>query len=275
MALSALFLLKEKWNYSAIFTGLGTLTKMFPVLVSPIIFLAPKSWKERWNVAAFGLGIAILVSLPFIIFAFDGFMIFLEFYLLGKQPSAEIAEQYSITGQRGMSLWRFLALVGFVVPTNILHASFFVAIIVCWIAVWKRKIDFYSGFTLCILAIFILYSKVHYGYHLMALMILIPWSLHDSKRIWSLLIISIFGRYVHLAWMGRLDYGSDWLYLLASFIMWSYWVWWAITIIKQPNLKKQWEEKFDHREMSLTCFQIVIVSLLVSIFQGIAKAVTW
>ena len=275
IALTILFLVKEKWGWAAASTSLGTMTKMFPALISPLVFLAPNNWKERAKVAGYGFGIALLISLPFLIFAFDGFRLFLEFYLFGKQPPAELAAPFTITGQRGMSLWRFLAVVGYVVPTNVLHISFFTVIIACWVAVWKKKFDSYSGITLCILAIFIFYSKVHYGYHMMALVVLIPWSLHDSKRIWSLLVVATFGRYVHLAWIGRLDFQSDWLFLFCSFLMWAYWVWWAVTIIRQPDFNKHWSGELDTRKAGLACIHVAIAGIIISVIQGVIKAFTW
>jgi hypothetical protein len=275
IALTILFLAKEKWGWAAASVSLGTMTKMFPAIISPLVFLAPDGWKERAKVAVYGFGIALLISLPFLIFAFDGFRLFVEFYLLGKQPSTELANPRPITVQRGMSFWRFLAVAGLVVPTSALHLSFFAAIIACWVAVWKKKIDVYSGITLCILAIFILYSKVHYGYHTMVLVVLIPWSLHDSRRMWSLLMASIFGRYVHLAWRSRLDFHSDWMFLLASFLMWLYWVWWAWQILRQPDFKHHWEGELDHRKAAQTCVQVVIVAFMIAIIQGLIKAFTW
>ena len=275
IALTLFFLVKEKWGWAAASASLGTMTKMFPALISPLVFLAPDGWKERAKVAVYGFGIALLISLPFLIFAFDGFRLFVEFYLLGKQPPTELAPPMTITGQRGMSLWRFLAVVGLVVPTSALHLSFFAAIIACWVAVWKKKLDVYSGITLCILAIFILYSKVHYGYHMMALVVLIPWSMHDSRRMWSLLVVATFGRYVHLAWIGRLDFRLDWLFLFASFLMWSYWVWWAWQILRQPDFKHHWEGELDHKKAAQTCVQVVIVAFMIAIIQGLIKAFTW
>ena len=272
IALTLLFLVKEKWGLAAACASFGTLTKMFPALISPLVFLAPDDWKDRAKVAAYGFGIALLISLPFLILAFDGFSLFLEFYLLGKQPPEELAAPVTILEQRGMSFWRFLALVGFVVPTSVLHLSFFATIIACWVAVWKNKLDVYSGSTLCILAIFILYSKVHYGYHLMALVLLIPWSLHDTKRMWSLLAVATFGRYIHLAWRGRVDFFSDWVHLCASFLLWSYWVWWAWQILRQPDFKHHWEAELDRKKTATTCVQIVLVSFTLSIIQGFIKA---
>jgi hypothetical protein len=92
---------------------------------------------------------------------------------------------------------------------------------------------------------------------------------------WSLLMASIFGRYVHLAWRSRLDFHSDWMFLLASFLMWSYWVWWAWQILRQPDFKHHWEGELDHRKAAQTCVQVVIVAFMIAIIQGLIKAFTW
>ena len=78
-----------------------------------IDFFWAKDVKSKLKVVGFGLGSALLISLPFILFAQEGFQ-FIEFYLLGRQPtsSTQSFEEVSLITQRGMSFWKFLAVMG-------------------------------------------------------------------------------------------------------------------------------------------------------------------
>jgi len=274
ICLAMAFLLREKWYWAASMLGAGTMTKLFPALCSPLAVIAPNNWNERIRAGLIGFGIALLISLPFLILANDGFIQFVEFYVLGKQPpsSDQVSNVVSIADQRGMSLWRFLAVEDIIVPTSLLHSLLFIAIITIWIFAGLKKIDVMSAFTLCILSIFIFYSKLHYGYHMMLMVVLIPWALHSSWRMLGLLGASMLGRTIHLAWVGRLDSSNDILNIIYAFILWCYWIYWAWLIIKNPRFKDHCEKQKENPTMLATCGWIIITSVIISIHKGITKA---
>ena len=64
------------------------------------------------------------------------------------------------------------------VPSSFLHMIFVFALLMTWVSAFMKKIEIIPAFVLCILWVFIFYSKVHYGYHMMIFSLLIPWALH-------------------------------------------------------------------------------------------------
>jgi hypothetical protein len=249
-------IIKKLWYKAALFAGIGTMTKLFPALVAPLIFFDSNDWKTRFRIVGLGIGSAFLICLPFLIFAGDEFIPFLEFYLLGKEPVGITGLEEDIAIARGMSMWAFLARVNLVVPTGLLHGLFILSIIGIWTMVGKGNLDSIRGFSLCILAIFILYSKLHYGYHLMLLVALIPWSMHDYRRILGLFMAALVARIVHLEWRDYLNLpGGELIPLLLAIGLWLYWIWWARVLINGPSFSEQWSEEASAKGM-----KVVLVS---------------
>ena len=243
-----LLIMKRLWQKAALFAGIGTMTKLFPALISPIIFFAADGRKEKLKVISTGFGIAIFICMPFLFLAGDDFIPFLEFYLLGKEPVELTGLEEDITIARGMSVWAYLSGIGLVVPTILLHGTFILSILAIWFFVWKEEVDVIKGFTLCILSIFVLYSKLHYGYHLMLLVALIPWSMHDYRRIMGLFIAALAARIVHLGWRGYLDLPGGYLLpLLLSIGLWVYWIWWVVVLLKGKRFDAQWKRDCDQK----------------------------
>lgn len=273
LALSMLFLSRKRWYLAAASLGLGTVTKLFPAVCSPFAVLGPDNWKSRCFAGSIGLGIAFLVSLPFLMYAYSDFTQFLEFYLFGIQPDSDTQLSYrvSLTEQRGMSFWRFLGETIYFVPSLVLHLAMLVSLIVMWGAVHQRKLPIPAAFSLSILSIFIFYSKIHYGYHLMALMVLIPWALHDGKRIWGLFGISFFAALVHLAWRDSLFTENSWVHLAFAFITWLYWIYWAKIILQHPDFT-QLNEGHSQESILIACGWIVILCMVSSLQVGIVSA---
>lgn len=257
-------MLKKLWYKAALFAGVGTMTKLFPALVAPLIFFASNDWKTRFKIVGIGIGIALLICLPFLIFAGDDFIPFLEFYLLGKEPVGITGLEEDIAIARGMSMWAFLARVGLVVPTGLLHGLFILSIIGIWAMVGKGHLDSIRGFSLCILSIFILYSKLHYGYHLMLLVALIPWSMHDHRRILGLFLAALIARIVHLEWRDYLGLpGGELIPLLLAIGLWLYWIWWARILIKGPKFPEQWSRDVSQKGMKYVLVSSVLFFCLI------------
>ena len=260
LALSFLFLTRKRWYLAATAFGLGTMTKLFPALCAPLAFAAPDKWKTRVGVVTIGLSIGLAVSLPFLILAYGDFIQFLEFYLFGVQPTSDNQTFASLTQieQRGMSYWRFFGETILFVPSKLLHAIFVLALLSTWYGAFTKRLEINAAFTLCILWIFIFYSKIHYGYHMMALLVLIPYAIHDSRKLWSLIGISFFGQIVHKAWRGGLFTENDWVHLFLASILWFYWIYWARFVIKNQEYR-QLEDNTSIQRTLITCGWIVIV----------------
>ena len=272
LALSLLFLTRERWYLAAAAFGLGTMTKLFPALCAPLAFTAPDNWKVRTTVVTIGFSIGLAVSLPFLILAYGEFMQFLEFYLFGVQPqsSSQSFASFSPIEQRGMSFWRYLGETIVFVPSKILHGIFVIALLSTWYSAFTDRLNLNAAFTLCILWIFIFYSKIHYGYHMMALLVLIPYAIHDRLKLWSLVGISFLGRIVHLAWRDGLFTDNDWIHLFFAVIMWFYWIYWAVFVIKNQEYRKTEDDSSVH-QIIIASSWIVVVCFAYTLHIGMKK----
>ena len=275
LLLAFLFLARLMWLSAAVVFGLGTMTKLFPALCAPLAFFGPKGIQTKLKVVCFGLGSALLISLPFILFAQEGFFQFIEFYLLGRQPtsSAQAFEEVSLITQRGMSFWKFLAVMGLVIPTGLLHGMLLISVVGIWAAVMKEKLDIQTGFLLCILSIFVFYSKIHFGYHLMILGLLIPHSYQNLSRLWSLFFVSLMAMIVHVAWRGYIPSIPNWLIFFLSLCIWVYWISWSVLLVKESNQSSENRPIQVNEDRHQSTFWMMGLSLCISVLLGLNKLV--
>ncbi|MFL2984981.1 MAG: glycosyltransferase 87 family protein [Candidatus Poseidoniaceae archaeon] len=272
LALSLLFLIRKRWYLAASAFGLGTMTKLFPAICAPLAAATPEKWKTRIGVIAIGLSIGLAISLPFLILAYSEFMQFLEFYLFGTQPvsTSQSFTSFSQIEQRGMSFWRYLGETIIFVPSKLLHAIFVLILVTTWYGALTKRLNVNAAFTLCILWIFIFYSKIHFGYHMMALLVLIPYALHDSRKLWSLVAVSFLARIVHLAWRDSLFTDNDWAHLLFASILWFYWIYWARFVIKNQEYRRL-EDNTSIKRVLIASSWIVVLCLAYTTQIGISK----
>ena len=78
------------------------------------------------------------------------------------------------------------------------------------------------------------YSKLHFGYHLMILGLLIPHSYRNLVRLWSLFFVSIIAMVVHYSWRGYIPSVPNWLIFLLSFAYGSM-ISWSVLLMKERN----------------------------------------
>lgn len=235
LLLAFLFMMRKSWYKASAVFGFGALTKLFPALCAPLAAVGPKIWKKRIIAAAIGLGIGVVVTLPYLLYATEEFLQFLNFYLTGQQPTSngQMSEIVSDIEQRGMSFWRFLGEYVVYIPSLYLHTVFIVMIVGTWIAALMEKIEILPAFTLCILWIFIFYSKIHYGYHLMIFSLLIPWALPYPKQLAGLAGMSFFLIFIHRMWReNSILNGPAAMQMTLASLMWAFWIYWAVVILK-------------------------------------------
>ena len=238
LLLAFLFMMRKSWYKASVVFGFGAMTKVFPALCAPLAALGPTTWKGRIAVATIGLGIGVLVTLPFLVYATDEFLQFLNFYLTGKQPASgtQLSETVSNIDQRGMSFWRFLGEYVVYIPSTYLHVVFVSFIALTWVAALMKKVEMIPAFTLCILWIFIFYSKIHYGYHLMIFSLLLPWALPYPKRLASLGGLGFFLIFIHRMWRNTSIFNTIGPVQMAfASVMWVFWIYWAAIIVRNRN----------------------------------------
>ena len=222
---------------------------------------------------AIGLGVGILVTLPFLLNATDEFLQFLNFYLTGQQPGSgeQLAETVSDVEQRGMSFWRFFGEYIYFVPSSYLHLIFVLALFMTWIAALLEKIDVVHAFVLCILWVFIFYSKVHYGYHLMIFSLLIPYALPHPKQLAGLGFAGFFMIAVHRIWRDTSIIQNSVMHILFATVMWFYWISWSIIIIKNRQKKLSTTESCNRSTLlvvswfTVLCF-VYYIAYIIRIF---------
>ena len=272
LALSLLFLTRKRWYLAASTFGLGTMTKLFPAICAPLAFTSPEQWKTRFVVVAIGLSIGLAVSLPFLILAYSEFMQFLEFYLFGTQPQStnQSFTSFSKIEQRGMSFWRYVGETIIFIPSKLLHGIFVLVLFATWFGALTKRLNVHAAFTLCILWIFIFYSKIHFGYHMMALLVLIPYAMHDSRKLWSLVAVSFLARIVHRAWRDNLFTDNDWAHLFFAAILWFYWIYWAKFVIKNQEYRRL-EDKNSIQRVLITSTWIALLCLASTTQIGLSK----
>ena len=105
----------------------------------------------------------------------------------------------------------------------------------------------------------------------MALLVLIPWALHDGRRMWGLFGISFIAGVVHLAWRDNLFTDNSWVHLAFAFLVWVYWIYWAKIILKNPDFTQQKEAR-SQESVLVACGWIVLLSLVYSLQVGIISA---
>ena len=272
LALSFLFLTRKRWYLAATAFGLGTMTKLFPALCAPLAFTEPDTWKTRLTVATIGLSIGLVISLPFLILATSEFIQFLEFYLFGVQPqsTSQSFVSFSPIEQRGMSFWRYLGETIVFVPSKLLHGIFVLALLSTWYGAFTKRLNVNAAFTLCILWIFIFYSKIHYGYHMMALLVLIPYAIHDTRKLWSLIGVSFLARIVHLAWRDSLFTDNDWVHLFLGSLLWMYWIYWAQFVMRNQEYQRL-EDDISVKRVLVASSWIVVLCFAYTLQIGMKK----
>lgn len=225
VALATLYLVRNRHVISATWVGLGLVVKMFPVVTAPLLLISARDKQTRLKVACAGIGVTLLICSPFLLLAPNEFMAFVEFYLLGKDP----------TGKEvlGMSMWRFLSLAGIHIPNAVNLVALLFALCGIWVLVGRKRLPVHNGFALSFLMLFILYAKLHFGYYLLMLLVLIPWALSDWRRMVGLVMAGWVARRAHLGWRGRFDMFGDELGLafLASLLL-LFCIWWAHQLMK-------------------------------------------
>jgi hypothetical protein len=155
----------ERFYSSAVATGIGIWTKMWPFLLTPLYLLERRPLADRMRAIAIMAAISAMVMLPFMLLCPDDACWFMSFYFLGVEGE----------GAGGISLWRFLDEAGAKPPTAILLTILAGAIIGSFWYAHKRGWDRWTTVTVVVVLFFLFYPKVHTGYYLLPLALLLPY----------------------------------------------------------------------------------------------------
>lgn len=212
--LPLILLLHERGRLSALSLGLGIWTKMFSVLLYPVLFLRTRAWSERMIHIALIVGVTAAIVGPFLLICPDDFSWFLQFYFLGVEGRE--------TG--GQSIWYFLEQGGIPVPGEVMTV---ITAIALFAAVWycyRRQVATWQSALLITVVFFTFYPKIHLAYYMMPIAILLVWASTDrwiAMRCFILFapIMTAVGFAPRESGPPVFDYGWGWIAgLLASLV---------------------------------------------------------
>lgn len=169
--LPPLFMIVGRARTASISLGVGIMTKMLSIILAPIIFLETRPLRKHLeNLLLLALTI-FLISLPFLIICPEEFLRFPEYYFLETDG----------TSMGGMSFWHFLEMGGLEVPGIVGVTLTVIAFIIAIIYVYKRQFPILQSSLILVLTFFTFYPKIHLGYFLIPIALLLVWAAEDVK----------------------------------------------------------------------------------------------
>lgn len=160
-----LLMIRHRNNGSTAAIAVGMWTKMFSVLLYPIILLR-SDWKGKGRQMIILSAITLAITGPFLLCCWDDFSWFLDFYFLGVDGRN--------TG--GSSLWHFLDMGGWGLPGQASIVLTAGSLLFAYFFTYRRGMDVWRSALIIMVAFFIFYPKIHTGYWLMPLVLLLPWA---------------------------------------------------------------------------------------------------
>jgi uncharacterized membrane protein len=164
-------LVGERFYSSALATGLGIWTKMWPLLLTPLYMIERRPWVDRWKAIAVIITISSIIIVPFLIICPEDVVWFLRFYFLGIENE----------GAGGVSLWRFLDDVGVKPPAPMLLGLVGAVVLGGYWYCRRKGWDQWTTVTVVVVLFFLFYPKVHSGYFLLPLALLLPYMVENLR----------------------------------------------------------------------------------------------
>jgi hypothetical protein len=174
-----------RFKTAALADTIGIWTKFFNGVTYLVLLIKAPSRKEALKMFGITALITSAVAVPFLIIAPDKFLGFPSYYLL-QDKNAQ-------TG--GLSMWHFWDLGGFTLPGTIGVIMTLVAILGASYYIYRNRdtITFWEGCFIALLAFFLFYPKIHLGYYLMLVGLLLMWGATNRR-----VLIRCFLSYVPL-----------------------------------------------------------------------------
>ena len=158
---------------AALVDTIGFWTKFFNGVIFPVLLIKAPTRKDALKIFGITALITSAVAIPFLIIAPDKFLSFPSYYFL-QDKNAQ-------TG--GMSMWHFWDLGGFTLPGTIGIIMALVAILGASYYVYRKKdtTTVWEGCTIVLFAFFLFYPKIHLGYYLMLIAMLMMWGVTNRR----------------------------------------------------------------------------------------------
>ena len=174
-----------RFRTAALVDTIGFWTKFFNGVIYLVLLIKAPTRKDALKMFGITALITSAVAIPFLIVAPDKFLSFPAYYFL-QDKNAQ-------TG--GMSMWHFWDLGGFTLPGTIGIIMALVAILGASYYVYRKKesTTFWEGCTIVLFAFFLFYPKIHLGYYLMLIAMLMMWGVTNRR-----ILVRCFLAYVPL-----------------------------------------------------------------------------
>lgn len=174
-----------RFKTAAFVDTVGIWTKFFNGVIYLVLLIKAPTRKDALQMFGITALITSAVAVPFLIIAPDKFLSFPAYYFL-QDKNAQ-------TG--GMSMWHFWDLGGFTLPGTIGVIMTFVAVLVASYYIYRKRdsTTFWEGCVIVLLAFFFFYPKIHLGYYLMIVALLLMWGASNKK-----ILVRCFLSYVPL-----------------------------------------------------------------------------
>lgn len=162
-----------RFRMAALVNTIGFWTKFFNGVIYLVLLIKAPTRKDALKMFGITALVTAAVAVPFLIIAPDKFLSFPSYYLL-QDKNAQ-------TG--GMSIWHFWDLGGFTLPGTIGVIMMLVAVLAASYYVYRKKdtTTFWEGCIIVLFAFFLFYPKIHLGYYLMLIAMLLMWGATNRK----------------------------------------------------------------------------------------------
>lgn len=169
---------RNKYAYT-LFSSLGVWIKMHSIFLIPPLLLRSKKGELLKHILII-IFVSLIITIPFLLFAFKEFVWHLKFYFLGEGGELE-----------GISVWRILDSQGYPIPNILLISLFLISLLLIYFYSYQKRYSIWKTICLTLLFYFILYPKIHYEYFIMLFAIFIPYFIENKRNMAILYMISI------------------------------------------------------------------------------------
>lgn len=209
--IGAVSLLFDRPRTSAAAIALGIWTKMWAVLLIPVQFLQLRTWKERIDTIVIVLLITIAVAVPYLVLCYDDFLDFLSYYFLMKANRTT----------EGFSMTHYLAQGGYGIPKTLILGIVLISLLAAVLYSHHKGWSAWKSATFVMVVFIIVYPKMHMGYYIMPMALLMVWAVDDWR-----IMARLFASFIPLHYAASCEPGmpgflNDWLgnAWLAGFIL--------------------------------------------------------
>ena len=170
LLMPAVLILHGQRDWGVVSIAVGIWTKMFPLLLYPLVFLGADR-RARGRHIAIILAVTVAITGPFLLLCPEEFSWFLEFYFLGQESK----------GIEGLSIWHFLEQGGYGMPRLLMMSMTVIGLGAAYLYVHRSGRSFWEGTIVVLVAFFVFYNKIHPSYYIFPAAFLTVYAIADRR----------------------------------------------------------------------------------------------